>query len=62
MDRWETALLVIAGYVAVTNLVRLMLHHRDQMLNAFRDRMKAARQRKKATEDKDQYDRPSKAA
>ncbi len=65
MDGWEIALLVIAAYVAVTSLVRLMARHRDQMLDGLRDRMKAEKQRKQAAENQDQqdqYEQPPKAA
>ncbi len=48
MDGWSIALLVIAGYVAVTGLVRLMVRHRDQLLGRFRTEMEAEKQRKKA--------------
>jgi hypothetical protein len=36
MDGWDIALLVAAGYVAVSALVRLMRHRRDQMLGELR--------------------------
>jgi len=36
MDGWDIALLVVAGYVAVTALVRLMLRRRDQVVEALR--------------------------
>jgi len=37
MDGWDIALLAVAGYVAVTALVRLMLRRRDdQMVEQLR--------------------------
>jgi len=55
MDGWDIALLVVAGYVAATALVRLMLRRRDQMIELLRgqaaQQAEAARkgQRKQAT-------------
>jgi hypothetical protein len=43
MDGWDVALLVAAGYVAVSALVRLTLRRREQMLHELR-RQVAARQ------------------
>ena len=48
MNAWDVALLVAAGYVAATALVRLMIRRRDQMLGEFRKRMKAEKKRKEA--------------
>jgi hypothetical protein len=39
MDGWDVVLLVVAGYVAVTALVRLMLRRRDQMLGELRQQV-----------------------
>jgi len=36
MDGWDVTLLVAAGYIAVTALVRLMLHRRAQVLKDLR--------------------------
>ena len=36
MDGWDWALLAIAGYISVMALARLMLAHRDQLLDEFR--------------------------
>ena len=49
MDGWDLALLVGAGYVAVTALVRLMIRRRDQLLDEFRREM-AKQTRRKETE------------
>ena len=50
MDAWDVALLVAAGYVAVVELVRLMIRRRDQMLAEFRREMRAGKRAKRATE------------
>jgi hypothetical protein len=42
MDGWSVALLAVAGYVAVTTLVRLMIGHRNQMILKFRRKLKSA--------------------
>ena len=46
MNAWDVALLVAAGYVAATALVRLMIRRRDQMLGEFRKRMRTEKRRK----------------
>ena len=43
MDGWDVAILAVAGYLAVTGLVRLMLVHRDRMLAQFRSQMEQQR-------------------
>ena len=50
MDGWDLTLLVVAGYVAVVTLVRLMARRRDQMLDEFRRKLKKEKQRKVAEE------------
>lgn len=39
MDRWDVALLVVAGYFAVMTLVRLMIRRREQLVVQLRARM-----------------------
>lgn len=46
MDSWTIVLLVIAGYVALMALVRLMIRRRDQLLNRFREEVEAEKERK----------------
>jgi hypothetical protein len=48
MDSWCVALLVVAGYMAITSLVGLMIRRRDQMLERFRQEMERERRRKEA--------------
>lgn len=45
MDNWDVTLLVVAGYLAVVALVRLMARHRDQMLGEFRREIKKEKKR-----------------
>jgi hypothetical protein len=49
-DGWDVALLLIACYVAVVALVRLMLHHRDVLTKRFRKELNAE-QRRRAQEE-----------
>ena len=39
MDGWDVALWLVAAYLAVTALVRLMIVHRDKVLTDFRAEM-----------------------
>ncbi len=50
MDGWDVALLVVAGYVALVTLVRLMIRRRNQMLDEFRRELKKEKRRKQAEE------------
>ena len=50
MDGWDLTLLVVAGYVAVVTLVRLMARRRDQMLDEFRRKLRKEKQRNEAEE------------
>lgn len=52
MDTWDVTLLVVAGYLAVVALVRLMARHRDQLLGDFR-RQVAEEKKKKKRHDED---------
>jgi hypothetical protein len=54
MDGWDLALLVVAGYVATTALVRLMIRRRDRMLADFGRRMADEQKRKAAREKRQQ--------
>ncbi len=46
MDRWDVALFVIAGYVAVMALVRLMIRRRNQMIDEFKRQVDEEKQRR----------------
>jgi heme exporter protein D len=61
LDGWDVALLVVAGYVALVALVRLMIRRRDQMLSEFRRKLKKEKQRKEAEERDRQHRRPQAA-
>ena len=50
MDNWDITLLVVAGYLAVIALVRLMRRQRDQMLDEFRRQIKEDNKREKEEE------------
>jgi hypothetical protein len=50
MDGWDLTLLVVAGYLAVVTLVRLMAHRRDQLLDEFRRELKKEKHRQKVEE------------
>ena len=41
MDGWSIALLAVAGYLAVTALVRLMIRHRNQLVDEFRRQLQS---------------------
>ena len=56
MDGWDVALLVAAGYVAVTTLVQLMIRRRDQAVGEFRKQLAKEKQRRKV----EQLKHPSK--
>jgi heme exporter protein D len=50
MDTWDIVLLVVAGYLAVMALVRLMLRRRDQLLDEYRRQAEAEQQRAPAAQ------------
>jgi hypothetical protein len=56
LDRWDVALLAIAGYVAVVSLTRLMARHRDRLV-ADLERQATAEQRRQKAEARGQTPR-----
>ena len=48
MDRWSIALWVVAGYIAVVALLRLMTHKRDEVMAEFRSEVEKEKNRRKA--------------
>ena len=53
MDRWDVIIIVVAGYVAVMSLVRLMSSRHNQMLVQIREQLtKQLRKKKKKTKKK----------
>ena len=57
MDGWDVALLVAAGYLAVTALVRLMIRHRNQLVEHFRRDVKREKRRRRAERQRQQAHR-----
>ena len=47
LDRWEILLLCVAGYIAITSLVRLMVTRRDQLVADVQQQIDARRERRK---------------
>ncbi len=63
MDRWNIALWIGAGYVAVVALMRLMAHKRQQVMAEFRGEVEKEKNRRKAAAAKQvQGKSPRKAA
>jgi len=52
MEGWDLALLFVAGYVAVTALVRLMLRRRAQMYDDLRRQIEAQKHHREDEEPK----------
>ena len=55
MGNWTTAdavILGVAAFIAVTALVRLMLHRRDELVNDLEDQARRAKAKKAAKESK----------
>jgi hypothetical protein len=51
MDNWDVTLMIVAGYLAVVALVRLMRRHRDGLLEEMRRQIaKEKRRRQNETE------------
>lgn len=53
MDRWDILMLCVAGYVAITALVRLMTSRRNQLVNQVREQMADLQKKKKKTKKKE---------
>ena len=56
-DVWDAALVCVAGYVAVTALVKLMHHRRDAVIDDLSRRAEAERQRKKLRQRREEHQR-----
>ena len=48
LDRWDVALLAVAGYIAVVSLTRMMARHRDQFVAELQQQAAAEQQRQRA--------------
>ena len=57
MDTWDLAILAVAGYIALTTLVRLMIRHRNQLFARFRRQMAEEKKRAKSRKDESSRDR-----
>lgn len=51
MDTWDVVLIVVAAYLAVMALVRLMNKRREQMLTYLREEMEQAKDREDSAPD-----------
>ena len=51
MDRWDVIIILVAGYVAVVSLVRLMTKRRDELIDEVHEQL--AKRRKKAQPSKE---------
>jgi hypothetical protein len=45
MDGWSLAILVVAAYIAVTTLSRMMLRRRDEMMGQIRQEVEKNKKR-----------------
>lgn len=50
MDRWDVMIVLVAGYVAVTSLVRLMAQRRNLLVGQVREQLKNKRRKPKPKE------------
>jgi hypothetical protein len=62
MEGWDVALLVVAGYVAVTALVRLMIGHRNRLVAELRRQMRSGRKQRQVQEGNSRQAEPKKKA
>ena len=51
MDAWTLILWIVAGYVALVALVRLMIYHRSRVTAQFRDEVEKEKSRRKAAKE-----------
>ncbi len=59
MDRWDVIIIVVAGYVAVMTLVRLMSSRHNQMLVQIREQLTKQLRKKKTKKKKIKTDEQS---
>ena len=57
MDTWDILILVVAAYIAVTALVRLMIRRRDQLVSRLRRQMDEEKLKNKHSKEEDSQDR-----
>jgi hypothetical protein len=58
MDGWSIALWVVAGYVAVVALLRLMAHKRQEVMAEFRSEVEKEKTRRKTAAAKQAQGKP----
>ncbi len=56
MDRWDVIIILVAGYVAVMTLVRLMSSRHNQMLVQIREQLTKQLRKKKTKKKKTKTD------
>ncbi len=56
MDSWDIVLLVVAGYLAVVTLVKLMIRRRDRAVVELRRLMKREQMRKEAEQNQQEQE------
>jgi hypothetical protein len=54
MDRWDVVLLIVAGYVSVLSLVRLMANRRNELVSKIREEIDRRRADADAAEEEEQ--------
>jgi hypothetical protein len=57
MDTWDVTLLVVAGYLAVISLVRLMARRRNQVYEELRQKAEKEKRQQALSESKGQRQR-----
>jgi hypothetical protein len=62
LNHWEILLLLIAGYVAVMSLVKLMNARRDMLVKQVEQQVAAERERRKKLEKKRRHQERDNAA
>jgi len=58
MDGWGIGLWVVAGYVAVVSLMRLMAQKRNEVVAEFRDEVEKEKSRRKAAAQQEKQNKP----
>ena len=54
MDRWDVVFMIVAGYVAVLSLVRLMANRRNELVTKIREEIDRRRAAAEAAEEEKQ--------
>ncbi len=59
LNSWDVALFVVAGYIAVVSLVRLMVGRRDTLTRQVRDEFKRQRSENERIAEEAEQNRPA---